>query len=327
MGHIMVVLEHENNSLRPASLAALQFGSQAKALHGGKLFALLLGNSPQKAASKAAGYAVDEVITLEHALLREPMAESYAPLVAQVARDRQATLVAATASSFGKDLMPRVAALMQAGFASDVSRMETSHQFRRTTYAGSVWQTIQVQTPIVVATIRQTDFSLIPPSGSSSAPITSIPVPAVDTLGSVVIETRVQKKERPELTEARIVVSGGRGLKTKENFRMVEQLCDSLGAAMGASRAACDAGLVSNELQVGQTGKVVAPDLYIAIAISGAIQHIAGMKASKVIVAINKDPEAPIFQIADYGWVAPWEEAVPALLEEIKNYKKQGTIS
>jgi electron transfer flavoprotein alpha subunit len=240
--------------------------------------------------------------------------------VARVAKEQGASLVGGTSTSVGKDLLPRVAGLLDAALAPDISAVLSARQFRRATNAGNVYQNLELATPTVVVSARQTEFPRAAATGSSS-PVSAVAPGDIDARGAEFVELQTQKRDRPDLTEARIVVSGGRGMKEGKNFAIIEQICDVLGAAMGASRAACDAGMVPNDLQVGQTGKVVAPDLYIAIAISGAIQHLAGMKDSKVIVAINKDAEAPIFQLADYGLVAQWEKALPELLSELKRVK------
>jgi electron transfer flavoprotein alpha subunit len=223
----------------------------------------------------------------------------------------------------GKDVLPRVAALLDCGMVSDVVAVTAANKFRRPVLYGSVLAEVEVLTPTIVATCRQTEF---PPSapgpGYGQAPIRKLAVSGLDARGAKFVSLSAQKSDRPELTDAKIVVSGGRGMREGKNFEQVAALADLLGGAMGASRAACDAGMVPNDLQVGQTGKVVAPNLYIAIAISGAIQHLAGMKGSKVIVAINKDPEAPIFQVADYGLVDTWEKALPVLTEQVKKLKE-----
>jgi electron transfer flavoprotein alpha subunit len=282
----------------------------------------VVGAGVQAAAQDAARYA-EKVLVYDDAKLAAPLAETYAPVLAAAAKQAGASAVVASATSTGKDVLPRAAALVQAGMASDIVAVTGARTFRRPTYAGNALADVEVTTPLVLATVRQTEFPPAAPAGAPGA-IEAGTVGAVDALGAEVVAVHATKSARPELTEAKVVVSGGRGMKSGENFKVLEQLTDLLGGALGASRAACDAGLVPNDLQVGQTGKVVAPSLYIAVAISGAIQHLAGMKGSKVIVAINKDPEAPIFQVADYGLVASWEQAVPALIAEIKKVKGLG---
>ena len=215
----------------------------------------------------------------------------------------------ATATSVGKDLMPRVAALLDAGMASDVSKIVAKNQFVRPILAGNAYSKVEVSSPVIVVTPRQSEFTPAEALGSAGT-VTAAPAGSIDAQGATFEKLESQKSDRPELGDAKVVVSGGRGMKNGENFKVLEQLADLLGAAMGASRAATDAGMVPADWQVGQTGKIVAPNLYFAVAISGAIQHLAGMKGSKTIVAINKDKEAPIFQVADYGLVAEWEKAI-----------------
>ncbi|MCS6913967.1 MAG: FAD-binding protein [Myxococcales bacterium] len=317
MGNVLIVLEHTGERLRPSALSAITFGQQAQQHQGGKLLLLLIGDRLDGAAREAATFGADAVLVASAPALHPYLAETWAPVVARAAREQGATLVGAIATAVGKDLMPRVGALLQAAYVSDITSMIAPRSFTRTSNAGNVIQTVEAQTDVVVVSARQTEFAHAKAAGGGS-PIVSIDPGPVDPLGAEFVELRAEKRERPDLTEARIVVSGGRGMREAKNFKYIEEICDYLGAAMGASRAACDAGMVPNDLQVGQTGKVVAPDLYIAVAISGAIQHLAGMKGSKVIVAINKDPEAPIFQVADYGLVTTWEKALPELAAELK---------
>lgn len=326
MSHILIFLEHAEGQLKPSAKAAISFGQQMASKQNGRLLLALLGHQVQKVAQDAAAYGADEVLAIEDPRLQEGTAEIIAPLLARLAQEKQATFVGAIATSVGKDVLPRVAALLDAGFASDVIAIEGPKQFRRVSHAGNLRQSIEVQTATIVATARQTEFPAAAPTSAQSK-ITMVPAGDIaTTTGAEFVALQVQKRTRPELTEARVVVSGGRGLKEKENFKKLEEVCDVLGAALGASRAACDAGMVPNDLQVGQTGKVVAPELYVAVALSGAIQHLAGIKGSKVIVAINKDPEAPIFQVADYGLVSTWEKALPELLAELKKLKSSATL-
>jgi electron transfer flavoprotein alpha subunit len=319
MGNVLIVVETQNGQLRTASLPAVTFGKQLAEKAGGKLSLLVLGANVGNAANEAAKYGAAEVLVAEHPKLEHYLAETYAPIVARVAKEKGATAVAATSTSMGKDLMPRVAALLDAGLVSDAIAIVGPTTFKRPMMAGNVIATVEVSTPIVVATVRQTEFP--PAQPGAAAPVSKVDATVAEGTRAEFVGVQASKSERPELTEAKIVVSGGRGMKEGKNFEQVAALADLLGGAMGASRAACDAGMVPNDLQVGQTGKVVAPQLYIAIAISGAIQHLAGMKGSKTIVAINKDPEAPIFQVADYGLVTTWEQAIPQLMEEIKKLK------
>ncbi|PSM31217.1 FAD-binding protein [Haliangium sp. UPWRP_2] len=320
MGNVLIYLEQADGALRPAALSAITFARAVHKAQGGKLLFLLIGDNIGGAANQAATFGADAVLKVEAPALKHYLAETYAPIVARVAKEQGASFVGGTSTSVGKDLLPRVAGLLDAGLAPDISGVLSARQFRRATNAGNVYQTLEITSPVAVVSARQTEFPRAAPSGSSS-PVSAVAPGDIDARGAEFVELQTQKRDRPDLTEARIVVSGGRGMKDGKNFAQIEQICDVLGAAMGASRAACDAGMVPNDLQVGQTGKVVAPDLYIAIAISGAIQHLAGMKGSKVIVAINKDAEAPIFQLADYGLVAQWEKALPELLSELKRVK------
>jgi electron transfer flavoprotein alpha subunit len=319
MGKVLIFVEHNGGHLRTASLPAVTFGRAAAKHHGGALALVLFGKDVGAAAQEAAKLA-PEVFTVEDAALENYLAETYAPILARLAKEQGATLVGGTATNLGKDLLPRVAALLDAGMASDVTAVAGPKTFQRPMQAGNVIQQIEVQTATVVGSVRQTAFPPAQPEGAS-ATVNKYAAGAIDARGAAFVSVATTKSERPELTDAKVVVSGGRGMKEGANFKKLEELADLLGGAMGASRAACDAGMVPNDLQVGQTGKVVAPDLYIAVAISGAIQHLAGMKGSKTIVAINKDPEAPIFQVADYGLVATWEKSIPELVAEVTKLK------
>jgi electron transfer flavoprotein alpha subunit len=319
MGAVVVFLENTDKGVRSASLPAVSAARELGKHHGGPVVGVLVGAGLSAAAAEAARY-VDKVLVFDHPGLAPVLAETYAPLLVAAVKQTGGTALVGSASSAGKDVLPRAAALLEAGMASDVMAVKGAKAFRRPTYAGNALADVEVATPIVVASVRQTEFPPAAPAAATGA-IEAGAVGALDPLGAELIAVHATKSARPELTEAKVVVSGGRGMKAGENFKILEQLTDLLGGALGASRAACDAGMVPNDLQVGQTGKVVAPSLYIAVAISGAIQHLAGMKGSKVIVAINKDAEAPIFQVADYGLVATWETAVPALIAEIKKVR------
>jgi electron transfer flavoprotein alpha subunit len=319
MAPVAVFVESGSEGMRSSALPAFSAARELAKHQGGPVIALVLGADTTAAAGQAAKYA-EKVVRLDAPALAAVLAESYAPVLAAAVKQTGAGALVASSTSTGKDILPRVAALLEAGMASDVSKVLGAKAFRRATYAGNALADVEVLTPLVVATVRQTEFPPAEPAASPGA-IETGKVEGADPLGAQVVGIHATKSARPDLTEAKVVVSGGRGMKTSENFKVLEELTDLLGGALGASRAAADAGLVPNDLQVGQTGKVVAPNLYIAVAISGAIQHLAGMKGSKVIVAINKDPEAPIFQIADYGLVANWETAVPQLTAEIKKLK------
>jgi electron transfer flavoprotein alpha subunit len=319
MGNVLAFCEFTGTSLRSNALANISFARAAAAQHGGEVIALLVGKDASAAGADAARYA-GKVVTVDHAQLEHYMAETYAPIVARLAKEHGATVVSATASSIGKDLLPRLAFLLDAGMASDISGLVGKNQFRRPVLAGNAYATVEVSTSVIAVSVRQSEFAPAEPLGAPGQ-VSSADAGAIDGLGAEVVRVESSKSDRPDLNDAKIVVSGGRGMKSGENFQILEQLADVLGAALGASRAATDAGMVPADWQVGQTGKIVAPNLYIAVAISGAIQHLAGMKGSKTIVAINKDPEAPIFQVADYGLVATWEKAIPELIEEIKKVK------
>ncbi len=308
---ILVIAEHDNASLKPSTLHALGAAKQI----GGDVHVLVAGQGAQgvaQAASQAQGVA--KVLLADAPVYKDQLAENLAALVAGLAKDYGHVLAPAT--TFGKNFMPRVAALLDVAQVSDISAVKSADTFVRPIYAGNALATVQSKDPIKVITVRSTGFDAVPATGGS-APIEPVPAGADTGLASLV-GREITKSERPELTAARVIVSGGRGMGSGENFKILEPLADRLNAAMGASRAAVDAGFVPNDWQVGQTGKIVAPDLYIAVGISGAIQHLAGMKDSRVIVAINKDEEAPIFQVADYGLVGDLFQLVPALVEELK---------
>jgi electron transfer flavoprotein alpha subunit len=319
MGAVIVFLETSESAVRSTSLPAVTAARELAKHHGGPVVGVVIGSGIGGAAQDAARY-VDKVWSYDAAPLRDVLAETWAPVLVAAVKGLGASALVASATSTGKDVLPRAAALLEAGMASDITSVRGPKSFRRPTFAGNALTDVEVLTPVVIASVRQTEFAAAGPAASAGTVEAQQPS-AVDALGSELVALHATKSERPELTEAQTVVSGGRGMKSGENFKVLEQLTDLLGGALGASRAAADAGMVPNDLQVGQTGKVVAPKLYIAVAISGAIQHLAGMKGSKVIVAINKDPEAPIFQVADYGLVANWETAVPALVAEIKKVR------
>ncbi len=314
----LVLLETTATNLRSASLPAVTAARELAKHHGGPVIGVVIGAGVGAAAADAARF-VDKVLCFDNPALGAALAETWAPILAGAVKQTGATALVASATSTGKDVLPRVAALLGAGMASDVVAVLGGKSFRRPTYAGNAITDVEVTTPIVVCTARQTEFAPAAPAGTGA--VENQAVGAVDALGSEFVALHATKSARPDLAEAKVVVSGGRGMKEAANFKVLEELTDLLGGALGASRAACDAGMVPNDLQVGQTGKVVAPELYFAVALSGAIQHLAGMKSSKVIVAINKDPEAPIFQVADYGLVATWESALPTLIAEIKKVK------
>jgi electron transfer flavoprotein alpha subunit len=308
---ILVLAEHDHQSVKKATLHTV---AAAKKL-GGDVHVLVAGHNcggAAKAAAQVAGVA--KVLHADAAHLGEFLAENVAALVAGLAKGYSHLLAPAT--STGKDVMPRAAALLDVQQVSEIVAVEAPDTFVRPIYAGNALATVKSSDAIKVITVRTTGFDAVAASGGT-APVEAVNAPADSGL-SAFVGREVQKSERPELTSARIVVSGGRGMGSGENFKLLEPLADKLNAAMGASRAAVDAGFVPNDWQVGQTGKIVAPELYIAVGISGAIQHLAGMKDSRVIVAINKDEEAPIFQVADYGIVGDLFQVVPQVIEELK---------
>jgi len=319
MGNVLTFIEYSDSALRGSALSAIAAGRQLAEKHGGEVVALLVGKGAKAAAAEAQKVA-KKVVVVDDARLEHGLAETYAPIFARVAKEQGATAVVAVADNLGKDLLPRVAALLDAGMASDVSAIVSKDTFKRPILAGNAIATVQIGTPIVVITARQSEFRPVVP-GAPEGQVIEAAAGDIDARGAEFVGIHVTRSARPELTDAKIIVSGGRGMKSAENFKFVEELADTMGAAVGASRAATDAGFAPADYQVGQTGKVVAPDLYWAIAISGAIQHLAGMKGSKTIVCLNKDPEAPIFQVADYGLVADWTKALPEIVDAIKKLK------
>ncbi len=308
---VLILAEHSNTALSPSTGKAL---SAAKAL-GGDIHILVAGSNCKPAAEAAAKLAgVAKVLVADAPHLAHGLAEETAEVILALAGAYSAILAPATAS--GKNILPRVAAKLDVMQISDITKVISADTFERPIYAGNAIQTVQSAEAKKVITVRTAAFPAAPEGGSAAIEAVSVPV-AIGT--SAFEKAELTKSDRPELTSAKIIISGGRGMGNGENFaKYIEPIVDRLGAAMGASRAAVDAGYVPNDLQVGQTGKVVAPDLYVAVGISGAIQHLAGMKDSKVIVAINKDGEAPIFQVADYGLVADLFQALPELEAELK---------
>ncbi|MDQ3027444.1 MAG: FAD-binding protein [Pseudomonadota bacterium] len=305
----LVIAEHDNTQLKGGTANAVTAAAQM----GGDVHVLVAGSGAKAAADAAAKLAgVTKVLHVEAPHYAGGLAENFAALVVPMAKDY--SHVVASASAFGKGFMPRVAALLDVAQVSEISAVVAADTFVRPIYAGNAFATIQSSDPVKVVTVRSTGFDAAKATGS--APVESAAA-GPDKQQSKVLSQELTRSTRPELGGARRVVSGGRGLASGENFKMLETLADKLGAAIGASRAAVDSGYVPNDYQVGQTGKIVAPELYIAVGISGAIQHLAGMKDSKVIVAINKDPEAPIFQVADYGLVGDLFQIVPELTAKL----------
>ncbi|MFT4886254.1 MAG: electron transfer flavoprotein alpha subunit [Pseudohongiellaceae bacterium] len=302
---ILVIAEHDNSSLKAATLVVV---SAAKAI-GGDITILVAGSGCAAAAAEAAELAdVVKVVVADAACYEHQLAEAIAPLVVEIAQGFTHVLSAATTT--GKNISPRVAALLDVAQISDIVEVKSPDTFVRPIYAGSALATVQSADSVKVITVRTTAYDDAPKGGSATVEATDF---IVEQTGTHFVSEELSVSERPELTAASIIISGGRGMQNGENFVLLEKVADKLGAGIGASRAAVDAGFVPNDYQVGQTGKIVAPDLYIAVGISGAIQHLAGMKDSKVIVAINKDEEAPIFQVADYGLVADLFKVLPEL--------------
>ena len=307
---ILILCDHENGQLSPVTLNAVSAATQI----GDEMHLLVAGDQTGNVAKVAASIAgIAKVLVADDKSLKNGLAENLAPLMQSLSGGYSHIMAAATTT--GKNVMPRLAALLDVMQISDIIKIEDANTFQRPIYAGNALSTVSSNEAIKVITVRGTAFEVVAAEGGNA---TIEPVAgAIDAGLSTYVKSELSSSERPELTSAPIVISGGRGMQDGANFAMLEKIADKLGAAVGASRAAVDAGFVPNDYQVGQTGKVVAPDLYIAVGISGAIQHLAGMKDSKVIVAINKDDEAPIFQVADYGLVADLFDAVPALEKEL----------
>ncbi|HXP95592.1 MAG TPA: FAD-binding protein [Telmatospirillum sp.] len=307
---VLVIAEHDNVALKSATLNTIAAAQQL----GGDIHLLVAGHAAQAVAEAGAKIAgVAKVLLADDAIYAHGLAEPLSLLIVSIGRDFQAILTPAT--TMGKNVLPRVAALLDVAQISEISAVISPDTFVRPIYAGNALATVQSKDAIKVITVRATAFEAAKSDGGN-APIEAI-ASAENPATSTFIDQQISKSERPELTAAKIILAGGRGMGSGDNFQLLETVADKLGAAIGASRAAVDAGFISNDLQIGQTGKIVAPDLYIAVAISGAIQHVAGMKDSKVIVAINKDEEAPIFQVADYGLVADLFQALPELAAEL----------
>ena len=317
MSNILVIAELHDGHVRKSTHSAINFARQAAS----PFSILILGQGAKAAAADVTAFGAAKIIVVDDAYLANPVAERLAPTIAAVAKGGGFDVVVATASSFGKDVAPRVAAKLAAGYAPDISSVSAEGgklTYKRPVYAGNAFASCEVTSAIQVVTVRQSEFAPAEPTGGAS-PVEEASLAAKDPAAERVefVSLGEAKSERPDLGEAKVIDSGGRALKEKF-AEVLDPLAGLLGAAVGASRAACDAGYAPAELQVGQTGRVVAPKLYLAIGISGAIQHLAGMKGSKTIVAINKDPDAPIFQVADYGLVADLFVAVPDLVAELK---------
>ena len=314
----LILIEHDRRQVKRPSLHAV---SAARQLGGDYAF-LLLGSDMGEMAKSLTSYGASAVLVADDAALAQPLADRYATVIAEACRKAGATTLLATSSTFTKDILPRAAALLDAPMLTDVVAIEEKEgaiSYRRPVSAGSMLATVQLKSDRRVLTIRAAAFA-VPETDSSSSPVESFTVEAAFLPNGMRFVSREERvSDRPDLTEARVVIGGGRPLKDKETFdRLVGGLADALGGAIGATRAAVDTGLAPNDYQIGQTGKVIAPELYIALGISGAIQHLAGIKDSRVIVAINKDPDAPIFQMATYGLVGDLHQLVPRLIEAVR---------
>jgi len=310
----LVIAEHNDQQLNPITLNAITAATKI----GGDVTCLVAGKSCDGVAaelSKTAG--VSKVLVAESPALEGFLPEKLVPLVLACQKEMSFSHIVAGASSLGKGMLPRLAAKLDVAPVSDIIEVKSPDTFVRTIYAGNALQTVKSEDPVKVVSVRGTAFEAAGDGGSAAAEQMAVPDAATGDASSAFVAQRLSKSDRPDLASAKNVISGGRGLKSGENFELLYNLADKMNAAVGASRAAVDAGYVANDLQVGQTGKIVAPELYVAVGISGAIQHLAGMKDSKTIVAINKDPEAPIFQVADLGLVADLFKAVPEMTEKV----------
>ena len=311
---VLVLIEHDNKIVKASSLNTI---TAAKKIDQ-KVHAIVIGENCKKVSEEVSKFdGIEEVLLADNKIHTNHLAENMAPLIVEIAKNY--THILAPSSTFGKNIMPRVAASLDVAQLSDIISVINSDIFIRPIYAGNANSKIQSLDKIKIITVRTTTFDATKKEGGK-AKITEIPI-GKDMNISKFVKNELNKSDRPELTSAGIVISGGRGMESGKNFSLLEELADKLKAAIGASRAAVDAGFVPNDFQVGQTGKVVAPELYIAVGISGAIQHLAGMKDSKIIVAINKDEEAPIFQVADYGLVGDLFQVLPELTKEIDKIK------
>ncbi len=307
---VLLIAEHNNKEIKPFTLNAISAASQINE----DVHVLVLGsNSDSVAKSISEVPNVKKVVHINNSIYENYLAENYTSVIVKIAENY--SHIICSANTFGKNLMPRVAALLDVSQVSDITKVISEDTFLRPIYAGNAFATVKTNDKIKCITIRPTSFDPAPSSGGSAEIQNNDPSDAT-TLSKFIKKEEI-KTDRPELGTARVVVSGGRGMQSGENFKLITAVADKLNAAIGASRAAVDAGYITNDHQVGQTGKVVVPDLYIAVGISGAIQHLAGMKESKVIVAINKDGEAPIFSVADYGLEADLFDALPKFLEEL----------
>jgi electron transfer flavoprotein alpha subunit len=326
MGDVLVIAQILDGEVKKSTNSAVTFASQVASFLGGSYSVLALGDDLSGQSDALSKLGAAKVHLAQAPGLDQALPERWAPIIQQVVAAGGYQVICSPSSSTGKDVLPRLAARLDAGMASDVTAVAFEGDkltYSRPMYAGNVLGKVQVVTDVEVVTVRQTEFAPCEPAGAAS-PVESVDVPEPEGVLGQISFDKFEKSvsERPDLAEAAVVVSGGRGLKAKENFKLIEDLADLLGGAVGATRAAVDAGFIHNDFQVGQTGKIVAPDVYFAIGLSGALQHVAGMKSSKTIVAVNKDEEAPIFQVSDYGIVADLFKVVPELIEEIKKVAK-----
>ncbi len=322
MGKILIIAQILHGQVKKSTNSAVTLACQVASFLGSTYSIMALGDDLSAQTGDLSKLGADKIIIAEAPGLDQALAERWTPIIEQVVRSGGYNVIVSPSSSTGKDVMPRLSCRLEAGMASDVSGVSYENgklNYVRPMYAGNVNSTVQIATDIEIVTVRQTEFAVFEPVDAVST-VEKIEVPPPPELLNRVEFKKFEKavSERPDLVEAGVVVSGGRGLKSAENFKIIGDLADLLGGAVGATRAAVDAGFIHNDFQVGQTGKIVAPDLYFAVGLSGAIQHVAGMKSSKVIVAINKDEEAQIFQVSDYGLVADLFKVVPQLIEEIR---------
>jgi electron transfer flavoprotein alpha subunit len=326
MSNVLVIAQVIDGEVKRATNSAVTFAAEAASILGGAFSIAALGDDLSGASDTLAKLGATKVYLAEGPGLSNGLAEQWAPTIEGIVKSGDFSLVVTPASSIGKDVMPRLAYRLDAGMASEVVAVENEGgklTYTRPMYAGNVNGKVQITTPVQAVTIRATEFDPAP-AVETASPVEKVALPASSDAMSRITFNGFEKSvsARPDLAEARVVVSGGRGLKAQENFKLLEDLADLMGGAVGGTRAAVDAGFIHNNFQVGQTGKIVAPELYFAVGLSGALQHVAGMKSSKVIVAVNKDEEAEIFQIADYGIVGDLFKLVPEIQEEIKKVAK-----
>ncbi len=317
MSNVLIMVEAADGGVKKSSLSAITFGQQLAAKRGGSFDLAVIGENLSGATDAVKGFGAGKVYVFDNACFANFLSEAYTAALSKAVELSGAGFIAAATSTTSKDVLTGLASKLDASMASDVLEIVDGSQFKRPMWAGNVIATVELSGDKQVATVRATEFDAPAAGGDSTVEAVDFSVDP-GSLRTQFISLAAIESERPDATVADVVVAGGRGLKAQENFKLIEDLADKLGGGVGASRAICDAGWVPNDMQIGQTGKVVAPDLYFAVGISGAIQHLAGMKGSKCIVAINKDPEAPIFQVADYGLVADLFDVMPSLISDIK---------